>query len=167
MREHWPFDDVWELTDQILRDGKVDESERWVLQAFCERFLECDSGQSLGDDEFYATKHMQTTAPVLLTLEGVCTPDPTFDLKVCNIVFTGKARLGKRAEREETAKMPMRAYNNASATTQTISSSGTSAHRSGSTRATAEDRVGVAEPEEGEEDADCAGGAVLGGAAGS
>lgn len=92
----WPYDEVESIVSTVLRDGKIDEGEQKLLQAFFSEFL------ALLDNRTITTPQMFEGA----SLTGVCTmcPEISFDGK--SFCFTGAStRLSRKQFNELVAQL--------------------------------------------------------------
>lgn len=103
IRDYWPFDDVWELVERILEDGKVTRSERQELLLFCRQFLEYPIDRDVTHDKPDASREpwMLSGAPILATLESVCEKDAEITVKGRSFCFTGHVSYGKRRDLQD------------------------------------------------------------------
>lgn len=100
LRENWPFDEVWTLVENILKDKRVTESERQALLDFCRNFSEYPVDRHLVCDEVDTAQEpwMASEAPVLMTLEHVCDRAPGIKIENRVFCFTGHLSYGKRSK---------------------------------------------------------------------
>lgn len=100
VREYWPFDDVWDLLDRIRADGKITEDERREVKDLCDGFAEVFVARSeIREDR--DKDYQATTAPFLLSVEGIFESTPRIEFKSRLFCFTGNFVHGKRRDLHE------------------------------------------------------------------
>jgi len=99
-KDCWPFNDLWNLLNQITRDKRIDNEERDELQQFCRNFSEKFAWSETVQDT-PINKHTVNNAPVLYTLEGICDTASPIEIRSKIFCFTGHARSGKRKDLEQ------------------------------------------------------------------
>jgi hypothetical protein len=97
LKKYWPFYDAFEITNRILKDGKVDETEKKEMLDFCSDFSEIVLQDQTIHDLIYTENYMQTTSQLFKPIFSFCDRDCQIHFKDKSFCFTGPARTGARS----------------------------------------------------------------------
>lgn len=88
----YPYDEIYSLLLDVLRDGKVDKDEQELLKAFFIEFV----GMSFSNQ-----RKINASLKRSFTLLGVCSVDPEITFDSRKFLFTGQSIRAKRSEFKE------------------------------------------------------------------
>lgn len=96
-KDLWPFCDVIQVVDQILKDGMVTKEETEELLSFCNHFTE-QVVQNLKINEPVSDPKIQRLdeVPILKTFDALCDKKAQIKFNDSSFCFTGLARTGSR-----------------------------------------------------------------------
>ncbi|SFU69958.1 BRCT domain-containing protein [Alicyclobacillus macrosporangiidus] len=87
----FPYDEVYSLVFQVLRDGKVDPQEERLLKAFFAEFIDLRTSYNLNQGEIEALKRQ-------MNISGLCALAPDIQVQDRVFCFTGESGRMKRAD---------------------------------------------------------------------
>ena len=85
----YPYDELYTVLQQILKDGIVDEEEEVLLKAYFNQFVKLTDSQ-------LTEKIQNETADTKIS--GLCSIDPNIEIEVKTFCVTGKLTRGNREE---------------------------------------------------------------------
>jgi hypothetical protein len=90
LRTCWPFDEIGSLITEVLRDGKIDETEHQTLLSFFSEFVG------------HLDERTITSAPLSQdgSIVGLCAVNPQITFTNCGFCFTGASSRMSRAQLE-------------------------------------------------------------------
>ncbi len=86
---YYPYDELYTVLQQILKDGIVDEGEKVLLKAYFNQFVR------LNDDQLTEKIKEETAAT---KISGLCSVDPDLSVDGKKFCITGKLSRGTRAD---------------------------------------------------------------------
>lgn len=103
-KDHWPFNDTWQLVETILDDGIVTKEEEAEFLEYAESFIEIMKDDPKIHDEIYNRGFMRSEAPVLQPFTALCDRESAIEFQGKAFCFTGPARTGPRRKLEKIVK---------------------------------------------------------------
>jgi len=95
-KDHWPFNDVWQLVQTIMADGVVTKEEEEEFLSFCQGFKECVIDDPKVHDPLYCEAFMQADSPYLKPFTALCDRNCQIIFPEMAFCFTGPAKTGPR-----------------------------------------------------------------------
>lgn len=93
LASYYPYDEITALITEVLLDGKVDQSEKALLKAYFNEFVQL-SNEELQEQISEQSKEVK--------IEGICALDPKITIQGHQFCFTGNST---RCSRSEIAKV--------------------------------------------------------------
>ncbi len=98
-QDWWPLNQLNELIEHVLADGKIDKAEHKMLTAVFKDFTEVPLDEViLHDDEYMFEEHMKSLSPFFQPISSICEIKPDICFKNRKFCFTGPAKTGKRKD---------------------------------------------------------------------
>ena len=98
-QDWWPLNQLNQLIEHVLKDGKIDKAEYKLLTAFFNDFAEMPINTViLHDDEYMFEEHMRSVSPFFQPISSICETKPEICFKGKKFCFTGPAKTGKRKD---------------------------------------------------------------------
>ena len=98
-QDWWPLNQLNELIEHVLEDGKIDKEEHKLLTAFFKDFTETPLDEViLHDNEYVFEKHMRSISPFFQPISSICEINPEICFENKKFCFTGPAKTGKRKD---------------------------------------------------------------------
>ena len=88
----YPYDEVYSLVVTAMSDGKLDENEKLLLQAFFTEFIDTSMSYNINNENNELKKDMK--------ISGVLAICPEIEIKNSNFCFTGESSRSSRKEIE-------------------------------------------------------------------
>ncbi len=93
--DKWPFNELYQLINNILADGIVTKEEQEQFLNFINDFTE-KKAQNIKDESVFVNKWMATNAPTVETIKSVVNKNCNIDIKGKTVCITGVMKV-KRA----------------------------------------------------------------------
>lgn len=94
----WPFDEIYDIIQEILKDGVITKSEHDKFLQFASGFIEKDVFNVPRDPTIFTNYWMKSDAPILKTIDSIIDRDANIVIAGRSFCLTGQMKHGKRKD---------------------------------------------------------------------
>ena len=87
----YPYDEIYAMIHQVMRDGKIDQREELMMKAFFAEFIDTQTSININRDEYKTIK-------AEMNIQGICALAPNIEFGDKTFCFTGESSRLKRSE---------------------------------------------------------------------
>ncbi|WP_079908235.1 BRCT domain-containing protein [Paenibacillus sp. 32352] len=87
----YPYDEVYSLLHNVLKDGKIDNEEEMLLKAFFADFIDTTTSYNINHGDLLELKKQ-------MNIQGICALGPNIEITDKKFCFTGTSGKMKRSE---------------------------------------------------------------------
>lgn len=94
----WPFDEIYDKIQSILKDGIITKSEHDDFIEFAKGFIEQGTSNTQNDPTIFTDYWMKSDAPILKTIDSIIERNLNIIINGKSFCFTGQMKNGKRKD---------------------------------------------------------------------